>query len=544
MSFRKIINSSQNTVTGAAVILTIAVLFSRVLGLVRDRLLAGSFGASIDLDIYFAAFRIPDLVYGILFAGGVIVSLLPVFSQVYCKDKGKSWDVINNILNLFFVFYAFFGALFFIFTPQIISSMVSGFDAKSIQTTIDLTRVIFISVFFFGVSSIFSTVLNYFNRFVVYSLAPILYNLGIIFGIIFLAPGFGIFGVAMGVIIGSFLHFIIQLPSAIKCGYRYKFIIDLRNPGIQEFFGLIVPRMIASSSSQINLIIITLIASTIGAGAISVFNLSNNLRYLPIGIIGVSFATAIFPMLSKLWAENSKADYFKQFTKVFNEVLYISFPIGVLIFVLRNEIIDIVLKTGQFSSAAATITAAALGLYFISTAIQCLAPIMLRGFFSVKDSLTPTIISIISVEMSILFSFFFISVFNSNNSFVLFTKNLLGITGAADFSVLGLVVGFNTGMIFEFALLFFYFYKTVGDFGIKKIWRAFLKILFSSVVMGVIAWYLLPYLKNIFGSSFVGSSIEFTIVCLVSFLIYGILTMMFKMSEIKAVKKIISRNAD
>jgi putative peptidoglycan lipid II flippase len=544
MSFRKIINSSQNTVTGAAVILTIAVLLSRILGLVRDRLLAGAFGASINLDIYFAAFRIPDLVYSILFAGGVIVSLLPLFSELYCRDKEKSWDVINNILNVFFVSYVFFGILFFIYTPQIISSMVSGFDAKSIQTTIDLTRLIFISVFFFGVSSIFSTVLNYFNRFVVYSLAPILYNFGIIFGIIFLVPGFGVFGVGMGVIIGSILHFLIQLPSAFRCGYRYKFIIDLKNPAIGEFFGLIIPRTIASSSAQINFIVITFIASGIGAGAISIFNLSNNLRYLPIGIIGVSFATAIFPLLSKLWAENKKEEYFKEFKKVFNEVMYISFPIGILIFVLRQEIVDIVLRTGHFGSAAAMITAAALGLYFMSTAAQCLVPILLRGFFSLKDTITPTAIAIFFVVANIFLSFFFVSVFNGNNLLVSFTKTILGLDGTANFSVLGLVVAFNVGLLLEFLLLFYFFYKTVGDFGIKEIFISFLKVLFSSVFMGIVASNILPYFKSMFGNSFVGASLEFTIVCLVSFLIYGILTMILGMSEIRAVKKLILRNED
>ncbi len=542
MSFRKILNSSQNTVTGAAVILTIAVLLSRVLGLVRDRLLAGVFGASINLDIYFAAFRIPDLVYSILFAGGVIVSLLPLFSELYCKNKEKSWDTINNILNIFIVFYFFFAILFFIYTPQIISSMVSGFDAKSIQTTVDLTRLIFISVFFFGISSIFSTVLNYFNRFVAYSVAPILYNLGIIFGVYFLSPYFGVFGAGIGVIIGSFLHFLIQVPAAARCGYRYKFIIDFKSPALREFIGLIIPRTIASSSSQINFIVITFIASGIGAGAISVFNLSNNLRYLPIGIIGVSFATAIFPMLSKLWAENKKEEYFKQFTKVFNEVLYVSFPIGILIFVLRNEIVDIVLRTGHFGSAAAAITAAALGLYFVSTAAQCLVPILLRGFFSLKDTITPTAVAIFFVLANIFLSFFFVSVFNGNNLLVSFTKSILGIDGTANFSVLGLVVAFNVGLVLEFVLLFYFFYKKVGDFGIKEISISFLKVLFSSIVMGASAWYLLPYLKNIFGNSFIGASIEFTIACLVSFLIYGILTMILRMSEIKAVKRIILRN--
>jgi len=544
MSFRKILNSSQNTVTGAAVILTIAVLLSRVLGLLRDRLLAGSFGASINLDIYFAAFRIPDLVYSVIFAGGVIVSLLPLFSELYNKDKEKSWDTVNNILSLFTVAYLVSAILFIIYTPQIISSMVSGFDESSIQTTIALTRLIFVSVFFFGVSSIFSTILNYFNRFVSYSLAPIIYNLGIIFGIVFLTPSFGVFGAGLGVIIGSILHFLIQVPSAIKCGYRYKFIVDFNNPALKEFLGLIIPRTIASSSSQVNFIVITFIASGIGAGAISVFNLSNNLRYLPIGIIGVSFATAIFPLLSKLWTESKKEEYFKEFRKVFNEVMYISFPIGVLIFVLRNEIVDIVLRTGNFGSAAATITAAALGLYFLSTAAQCLVPILLRGFFSLKDTITPTAVAIFFVLANIVLSFFFVSVFNGNNLLVTFTKTILGLDGTANFSVLGLVVAFNVGLVLEFLLLFYFFYKTVGDFGIKQIFITFLKVLFSSTVMGVAAWYLLPALKNILGNSFIGVSSQFVIICLVSLVIYGILTMILKMSEIRNVKNIILKDED
>jgi putative peptidoglycan lipid II flippase len=210
MSLGGFLNSKQKTVAGAATILTIAVLLSRVLGLLRDRLLAGAFGASTSLDIYFAAFRIPDLVYSIIFAGGVIVSLLPLFSDLQNKDKKQSWDVINNILNIFIICFICFSVLFFIFTPQIISSMVSGFDSSAKEATVALSRLIFISVFFFGLSSIFSTILNYFNRFVSYSLAPILYNLGIIAGTVFLAQYWGVFGAGVGVIVGSFLHFIAE----------------------------------------------------------------------------------------------------------------------------------------------------------------------------------------------------------------------------------------------------------------------------------------------------------------------------------------------
>jgi putative peptidoglycan lipid II flippase len=542
MSFGKFLNSRQNTVGGAAIILTIAVLMSRVLGLLRDRLLAGAFGASTSLDVYFAAFRIPDLVYSIIFAGGVIVSLLPLFSDLQNKDKERSWDVINNILNIFAVCFVASSVLFFIFTPQIISSMVSGFDSSAKEATISLSRLIFVSVFFFGLSSIFSTVLNYFNRFVSYSLAPILYNLGIILGTVFLVPYWGVYGAGMGVVIGSFLHFLIQVPSAIRCGYRYKAVIDLKSRELKDFVGLIIPRTIASSSSQINFVVITFIASSIGAGAISVFNLSNNLRYLPIGIIGVSFATAVFPFLSRLWTEQKKEEFFANFRKVFNEVLYVSFPIGILTFVLRNEIVSIVLRTGQFGASAVEITAAALGIYVLSIFAQCLVPILLRGFFSIKDTVTPTAIAIFFVLFNVWLSFFFVTVFSASNNFTLMVKGILGLDGSMTFPVLGLVLAFNLGLLMEFILLFYFFYRKVGDFGVKSIFISFLKISASSIIMGFCAYHSLPFIKSIFGNSFAGVVMQFSAACLVSFLVYGLLTMLLKMQEIKAVRRIILRN--
>jgi len=531
------LNSKQKTIGGAVSILAIAVLFSRLLGVLRDRLLAGSFGASIDLDIYFAAFKIPDLIYSIIFAGGVLVSLLPLFSDVYNKNKEKSWDFINNLINIFLILFVIVGILFFVFSSKIVGLMVPGFDVESIQKTIDLTRLIFLSVLFFGLSSIFSTILNYFNRFVSYSLAPILYNLGIIFGIIFLAPHWGIFGVGFGVVLGAFLHLLIQIPPAIKLGYRYKLVVNFFDVKLKEFVGLIVPRIIASSSSQINFIVITFIASGIGVGAISVFNLSNNLRYLPIGIIGVSFATAIFPLLSKLYVEGKVSEFCNRFVKLFNEVLYISFPIGVLIFVLRNEIVDIVLKTGSFTTGAAEITAAALGLFFISTFAQCLAPILLRGFFSLKDTVTPTLIALSFVVLNIFLSFFFVSVFAGESFFTDLMKNILGLNGTDNFSTLGLIFAFNLGLLIEFTLLFYFFKKKIKELKYKEIYLTFVKVFCSSILMGLFAFCLLNFIS---GSSLV----QFIIITIASFIFYAILTMILKMPEINALKRLIKRNGN
>jgi len=486
-SVKNVISSRQSSIKGAAIILAITVFLSRILGLVRDRLLAGVFGAGSSLDAYFAAFRIPDLVFNILFAGGIIVSLLPVFAEYQQKNKEESWKIINTMINFFIVSFFICFILFYIFTPQIVSSTISSFSLEAQTVTVNLSRMIFISVLFFGISSVLSTVLNYFNRFVAYSLAPIFYNLGIIFGVVFLAPFWGIYGAGMGVVIGALAHLLIQLPAALRCGYKYEWSFGMNHPAIKNLFTLMIPRMIAASASQINFIVVTSIAAGLGTGAITIFYFSNNLRYVPIGIIGISFATAVFPVLSRLWAEKKKDDFCKSFYSVFAQTMYISLPIGILLFVLRNPIVEAILKTGQFGTASVEITAACLGMYAISTFSQCLVSIVLRGFFSLKDTVTPTVISIVFVALSYILSLFFAQLFQQSDFIINIVKSIFQLGGMTNFGVLGLVFGFNLALLLEFLLLLIYFYKKVGNFGIKKLVVSFLKMSVAGFAMAAIS---------------------------------------------------------
>jgi putative peptidoglycan lipid II flippase len=534
----------------------IAVLLSRFLGLIRDRLLAGTYGASVDLDIYYAAFRMPDLIYSIIFAGGILVSFLPIFSEYQKKNKEDSWKISNSILNLFAILYSVFFVIFFFVSPDFISALVGKFSPEYQTQAIGLTRLIFIAVFFFGLSSIFSTILNYFNRFVAYSLAPAFYNMGIILGTVFLSPYFGIYGAGIGVVVGAFLHFAIQVPVAIKCGYKYQPILNIRHPGIINFFKLVVPRIVASSASQVDFLAATFFASIVGIGAISVFNLSYNLSYLPIGILGVSFATAIFPALSKLWANNEKQEFYSRFRQTFLEVLYVAFPVGLLIFILRNQIIEIIYRTGKFDESAVAITAACLGLYFISTFTQCLVPILLRGFFSIKDTLTPTLIAIVYVVIDVLllfpfvvllggephFSFeffgrqmaFTVPAFIHANAFLInIVKGVFEIGNINNFPLMGLVLIFNLSSLVEFALLFIFLRKKIGDFGVKQIAISFLKILGATVIMGIATIAIMKKTAYLFAHDFIGNLSQFVVICLIAGGIYFAATWIFRSPEIK-----------
>ncbi|MCK9393327.1 murein biosynthesis integral membrane protein MurJ [bacterium] len=547
---KKAISSKQSTIKGAAIRLVVTVFLSRILGLVRDRLLAGSFGAGTDLDIYFAAFRIPDLVFNILFAGGVVVSLLPIFAEYQQKNKKESWKIINIMINFFLISFVVFFIIFFAFTPQIISSTISEFSPSAKDATVALSRMLFISVLFFGISSILSTVLNYFNRFVAYSLAPIFYNLGIIFGIVFFVPYFGIYGAGIGVVIGSLAHLLIQLPVAIKCGFKYVPILDFKHPAIKNLFTLMLPRAIAASASQINFIIATAIAAGVGTGAISVFYLSNNLRYVPIGIVGISFATAAFPVLSKFWAEGNKSGFYKSFNSVFVQTLYIALPIGFLIFVLRESIVETILRSGQFGSASIEITAACLGMYFISTFAQCLVPLILRGFFSLKDTITPTIIALVFVIISYILSNVFVFVFQGSNMLVDSVRFIFQIDGAVNLKVLGLAFGFNLALLLEFLLLIYFFYRKVGDFGIKGVFISFIKMFVAGIIMAIGSSFTLYFLSNYF-NPIIKKAVylpdifySFSNLCLTSIvavLIYLLFTVIFHCKEVDFYKDYVLR---
>jgi len=539
----KIFNSQTNSIGAAAGILAISALISRVLGLIRDRLLAGNFGAGPELDIYFAAFRIPDFVYNVLIAGGIVVAFLPLFSEYLARNEKNSWQFTNNVLNIFLFFLILISLILFIFTPLLVKLVAPGFNPQQMALTILLTRLMFLSPIFFGLSSIFSGILQYFNRFLVYGLCPILYNLGIIGGIIFLAPYFGVLGVALGVILGAFFHFAIQIPSAINCGFKYQPIFNFRDPGIKRVFKLMIPRTFATAAYQINLIVITAIASTLATGSIAIFNFANNLQYFPIGIIGISFAIAVFPALSRAWAEAKKEEFIKSFSSAFRQVLYLIIPTSILIFILRNQIVEIILRYGQFTQEASQLTAASLGLFCLGIFALSLALLIFRAFFAFQDTKTPTLIAVVGMVLNIILSFYFTWLLKFPNAFGNFLIKIFSLSGIQDIAVLGLPLAFSLTGISQIILLMIFLYKKIGDYKLKEIFNSFSKILIASILM-IIGIYLVLYLISPFLNlqTFLGVFWQTIIVGLAGALVYLLATFCLKSPEIDSIKSSILRH--
>ncbi|MCD6528250.1 murein biosynthesis integral membrane protein MurJ [bacterium] len=534
-------NSQTQTIGIAAGILALSALISRILGLIREGLLASTFGATSQLDIYFAAFRIPDFVYNILISGGIVVAFLPLFSEYYLKNKEKAWEFTNNTLNVFLFFLISFCFILFIFTPFLLKFIAPGFEGEQRRQAITLTRLLFLSPVLFGLSSIFSGILQYFKRFLVYSLCPILYNLGIIFGIIFLAPFLGILGVVIGVIVGALFHFLIQVPSAVSCGFNYKAILNIKDPGLRKVFILMLPRTFGIAAQQINLIVITAIASTLNEGAITIFNFANNLQYFPVGIIGVSFAIAVFPNLSQDWVKREKEthmgipqSFIKNFSSVFRQILYLIVPISALAFVLKNQIVRIILQHGMFEAESAKLTGAALGLFCFNIFALSLIPLIFRAFFAFQDTKTPTFIATFSMLLNIVLSFILSWLLNFENYFQTLVKNIFSLQNVENISVLGLVMAFAIATIFQFILLIIFLYKKIGDFQIKKIANSLAKIIIAVILMIGVCYFLLFLIEPILSSqTFFGVLGQAAVIGFAGILIYIGATFLMNSPELK-----------
>ena len=529
---KRFLNHKSKTILSAAMILGIAALASRVLGLIRDRLLAGRFGAGDELDIYFAAFRLPDLIYSILIIGAISSAFIPVFAQYFKKDKKEAWYLTSGLFNLGVLILIILAGIFIILAPWLISIIAPGFSGAKREMTILLTRIMFLSPILLGMSSILSGVLQYFHRFFVYSLAPIMYNIGIIIGILFFVPAKGLVGLAWGVVLGAGLHLLIQLPSAIYSGFHLTKFKIFFHKGIKKIIKLMIPRTIGLAGFQINFLVITAIASTLISGSIAIFNLSNNLQYVPIGIVGVSFAVAAFPRLAKSFAEKNKKEFSKNFSSIFSQILYLVLPITVLFFLLRAQIVRIILGTGEFGWTDTRLTAAALGIFSFAIFAQSLVPLISRAFYAFQNTKTPVLISLSSIGINIIGSFFFVWVLNNGNWFSNFISRALKLQGIDNFAILGLPIAFALAGIFNFIVLLKFFDEKVKYWQPKLILNSLFKIILACVLLAITVYALL-YVLDLFLNTrtFIGIFFQAAIAALGGIIIYFISTLLLKSPE-------------
>ena len=341
---RKLLYSSQDTVLSAASIIMIMSVTSRILGLVRQRFLALYF-PPVKLSLFFAAFRLPDLIFEILVFGAFSSAFIPVFARVFKKNKKKAWETAGRTLNIGLLLFIPFAIIVLIWTRQIYRLMLPGFTDFEVNQVVVIARILIFAQIFFVMSYVFTGILESLRHFLVPAVAPLFYNLGIILGTFFLTPKFGILAPAIGAALGAFGHFSIQFFPSLKLGFRFSKIVR-PNEEVKRVGRLAIPRMIDVSVEQVQKTVELTLASLISTASYTYYTFANTLQVLPVSLFGTSLAKASLPVLSSQTGNLSQ--FRKTLMTAIYQVLFLTFPTATLLIVLRIPIVRLIYGTSIF----------------------------------------------------------------------------------------------------------------------------------------------------------------------------------------------------
>lgn len=450
--FKRLVTSEAETIMGAAALIGLFGLASRILGLVRDRILASSFGAS-GLDVYYAAFEVPDLLYSFLVVGAISTAFIPVFADYYARDRNEAWRVAGGVFALFSVVFTVLAAVAIVFAPQLVRLVVPGFDPVRQAAAVELARIMFLSPVLFGLANVLSSELQYFRRFFVVSAAPVLYNLGIIVGALVFVPRMGTVGLAWGVVLGAALYFVLHLVGCIGLGGRVIAFGAMLHLGVRRIIVQTVPRALGVSIGQLVGLVVIVIASGLAVGSIGVYNLALNLQAVPVGLFGVAIASAAFPKLSRAWADRDGQTFRQVFVAALRQTLFLSLPVAALFIVLRAQIVRIIYGLGAFGWGDTRLTAAALGIFAVSIVAQATIPLLARAFYSQHRTAAPVAASIIAVAATLGLAAVFVPAFATGGALRGLLGSLLKVVDLPDIRVLGLAAAFSVAAFLNAGIL-------------------------------------------------------------------------------------------
>lgn len=399
-------STARHLVTSTGIVMLFFVL-SRVLGLVREIVISYQFGTSAQLDAYIAAFRIPDLLFNLVAGGALASAFIPPFSKLLTDgDVRGGWRLASQVINLVFVIVVALSVGAAILAEPLVRATVGyGFTPKQQALTVSLMRLMLITPAVFAVSGIVMGILNAYNEFTLPAAAPVVYNLSIIAGAMLLAPQIGVYGLAIGVVVGAFLHLAVQVPWLIRRRMQYTARLGIHDAGVREVVRLVIPRTVGIAAVQINFLVNTILASTLVAGSLAALNYAFLLILLPIGVIAQSIATVLFPTFARLFAMNDRDGLRRAFSTGFRVTLFLTVPATVGLMLLARPIIEILLQRGAFTSESTDMTLAALVLFAVGLFAHAGLETITRVFYAMHDTATPVKIGIASVGLNIVLSF-------------------------------------------------------------------------------------------------------------------------------------------
>lgn len=461
----------------AATIVMVFFVLSRVLGLLRDMVISYQFGTSRALDAYFAAFNIPDFIFNILAGGALGSAFIPTFSSaLVSSDEKRAWQLASAMINIVFIALTAVSALSAIFAPQVVAATVGrGFAPSDQSLTTELMRWMLVTPIVFGVSGIVMGILNSHQHFALPALAPVVYNAAIIAGAIVLAPTLGVYGLVAGVVAGAFLHLLIQLPWLVRARMQYTPMLGLGNADVREVGRLMLPRAFGIAAVQINFLVNTILASSLPAGAIAALSYSWRVMLLPVGVVGQSLATAVFPTLAVHTARQETVEFRQTFSTALRTTLFLSIPASVGLFTLAAPLVTLLFQRGEFGVKSTAETAWALQFYSIGLFAHSGLEIVTRAFYAMHDTKTPVLVGIAAMGLNIALSLALI----------------------APLAQGGLALANSISTILEVMTLFFILRRRLIDLDTRRIGVSITRILASALVMGATLLLVTNYLSSL-----------------------------------------------
>lgn len=451
-------------------------LVSRLLGLLRDVVIGAQFGTSGSYDAYVAAFRIPDIIYTLI-AGGILVSaFVPTFTDYLAReDRSGAWRLASAVINLIVVVLIIAAVIAALFAEPIVRYLLApGFDPAAQALTVSLMRLLLIPPIIFAVSGVMMGILYAHQSFWLPGLAPSAYNLGIIFGAVVLAPFLGVYGLAIGAIIGALLHLLIQVPGLRRVGMQYSTRLAVRDPGVQEVVRLMIPRMFGVAVVQLNFLVETSLASLLNTGAVSALNYAWRVMLVPQAVVAQSVATAAFPTFADQYARGQLQQLRSSLSVTVRSIFFIAIPAGVGLLVLCQPIIQLVFQRGEFTEESTALVAAALGAYALGLIGHSGVEILARAFYALHDTKTPVLLGILSLAINLVMSLALI--------------NVLQVTGLA--------LANTTAALIEMLLLIVVIRKRLGGLDDRRLALSATKTIIASISMGLIVWLFLGVSAN------------------------------------------------
>ncbi|MEO7663696.1 MAG: murein biosynthesis integral membrane protein MurJ [Candidatus Limnocylindrales bacterium] len=459
----------------AGIILAGAFLVSRVLGYVRIVVLATTFGSGRELDAFYAAFGLPDLIYQIVAAGAMGSALIPVVAGLFAAgERAHAWRVVATLANLLLIAMTTLAVIAFLAAPLLVRLLAPGFVAADLARTTDLTRLMLAAPVFLALGAIATSALNAEGRFAAAAFAPIVYNLGIIGAAVILGPTMGVTALAIGVVAGAAGHVLIQLPPLFGLGFRPTRVLDLSDSAARRVLGLLAPRALGLGASQVTFIVMRALASSLGEGAVSNYTIAFSLLQIPVGVIGVPLGVVLFPSIAREHAMGAIDTYVRLVTRSVRLLVFAMVPIAALGIALRVPTVELLFGYGKFDAAAIDATAETLALFLVGLPAHAAIAVLARAFYARQDTRTPVAAAVLAVVIN----------------------TLLGVVLVGPMGLPGLALAIATAAWVEAAVLLVALGRHVPTFELRGIVR----VLVESVAAGALGALAATFVAGALGS--------------------------------------------